>query len=54
MKCSFCSKDIVQGRGKMYVKNDGTVYYFDSSKCEKNFLMGRKSKKMKWTKEKKK
>jgi large subunit ribosomal protein L24e len=53
MKCSFCGSNIKLGSGKMFVKNDGTIYYFDSSKCEKNFLMGRKSKKIKWTRDKK-
>jgi large subunit ribosomal protein L24e len=53
MKCSFCEKIIKPGKAKMYVKKDGTVYYFDSSKCEKNFLMGRKAKKLKWARSKK-
>lgn len=53
MKCSFCGSNIRLGSGKMYVKVDGTIYYFDSSKCEKNFLMGRKSKKIKWARTKK-
>lgn len=38
----------------MFVKNDGSIYYWCSKKCEKNFLMGRNPKKMKWTKPKKK
>jgi large subunit ribosomal protein L24e len=50
MKCSFCSKNIEPGKGKMFVKNDGTVLYFNSSKCEKNYFMGRNAKKRKWTK----
>jgi large subunit ribosomal protein L24e len=49
MKCSFCSKDMQPGKGKMYVENDGTVLYFDGSKCEKNYLMGREAKKRKWS-----
>jgi large subunit ribosomal protein L24e len=53
MKCSFCGKTIKTGTGKMFVKNTGEIYYFDSSKCEKNFLMGREPKKLKWTKGKK-
>jgi large subunit ribosomal protein L24e len=48
MKCSFCSKTIKTGTGKMFVKNDGTIYYWCSKKCEKNFGMGRSSKKVKW------
>jgi large subunit ribosomal protein L24e len=53
MKCSFCGNNLRPGSGKMLVKGDGTIYYFDSSKCEKNFLMGRKSKKIKWARSKK-
>ena len=26
--CSFCGKEIVDGTGKMYVKKDGSVYFF--------------------------
>ncbi len=51
MKCSFCGKEIPKGSGKMYVKKDGTVLYFCSSKCEKNMLkLGRDPRKIKWTK----
>jgi large subunit ribosomal protein L24e len=49
MKCSFCGKELKPGTGKMFVKNDGVVFYFCSSKCEKNFKMGRESKKSKWS-----
>jgi large subunit ribosomal protein L24e len=48
MKCSFCGKVIKTGTGKMYVKNDGTIYYWCTKKCEKNFNMGRNPKKVKW------
>jgi len=54
MKCSFCNKTIKSGTGKMFVKNDGSVYYWCSKKCEYNFKMGRNPKKIKWTKSKKK
>ncbi|MHA1743242.1 MAG: 50S ribosomal protein L24e [Candidatus Heimdallarchaeota archaeon] len=53
MKCSFCGKVIKPGTGKMFVKNSGEIYYFHNSKCEKNFLMGRKTKKIKWARSKK-
>lgn len=34
----------------MYVKKDGTVYYFYSSKEKKNFLdLGREGRRQKWT-----
>ena len=48
-KCSFCDSPIELGRGKMYVKRDGTVFYFCSSKCERNMIrLGRKRRKVKW------
>jgi len=53
MKCSFCGSNFKSGTGKMFVKNDGTVYFFDKSKCEKNFFMGREAKKRKWSRAKK-
>jgi len=37
----------------MFVKNDGTIYYFCSSKCEKNFMMGRDKRKVKWVRKRK-
>ncbi len=50
MKCSFCGRTIPQGTGKIYVKKDGKLLYFCSSKCEKNMLkLKRKPQKYKWT-----
>ncbi len=53
--CSFCGSEIEPGTGKMFVKRDGTIFYFCSSKCEKNMLkLGRLPRKVKWViKEKK-
>ncbi|AEF97192.1 50S ribosomal protein L24e [Methanotorris igneus] len=47
--CSFCEREIEPGTGKMLVKKDGSVLYFCSSKCEKNYKMGRIPRKVKWT-----
>ncbi len=47
-KCSFCKSAIPPGRGKMFVKSTGKVYYFCSRKCERSFFMGRKPSKIKW------
>lgn len=48
-KCSFCKRDIPKGTGIMYVKRDGSILYFCSSKCRKNQLkLGRSSRKLKW------
>jgi len=49
MKCSFCGNKIEPGKGKMFVLKSGTVKYFCSSKCEKNWKLGRNPKKVKWT-----
>ncbi|MFQ6107571.1 MAG: 50S ribosomal protein L24e [Thermoplasmata archaeon] len=36
--CSFCGEKIEPGTGKMFVKRDGTVFFFCSGKCQKNLL----------------
>lgn len=38
-KCSFCGAIIAPGTGKMYVKKDGTVLFFDANKCYKNMIL---------------
>ena len=49
-KCSFCGTDIEPGTGKMFVKRDGTVLYFDSNKCYKNMIeLKRVPRKTAWT-----
>lgn len=54
-KCSFCNKEIPPGTGIMFVRNDGKIFYFCSSKCERNMLkLGRKPKKLKWARERRK
>jgi len=54
MKCSFCSENIEKGTGKMYVKIDGKIFYFCSSKCEKNQLkLKRNPAKTRWITKKK-
>ena len=50
MKCSFCEGTVPKGKGKMLVKNDGRIFTFCGSKCQKNFRMNRDGKKTKWTK----
>jgi len=50
VKCSFCGEDLKLGSGKMYVKKDGTIFYFCSGKCEKNLnKLGRKPADTRWT-----
>ncbi|MCX8158537.1 MAG: 50S ribosomal protein L24e [Candidatus Diapherotrites archaeon] len=49
-RCSFCGKDLPKGQGKMYVTKEGMIYYFCSSKCEKNQIkLNRVGKDFKWT-----
>jgi large subunit ribosomal protein L24e len=49
LKCSFCDKKIDLGTGKMFVLKSGVVRYFCSSKCERNWKLGRDAKNVKWT-----
>ncbi len=49
-KCSFSGKEIPKGKGIMFVKKDGTIYWFYSRKEKKNFLkLRRQGRKVKWT-----
>jgi large subunit ribosomal protein L24e len=48
-KCSFCGVQIEPGTGKMYVKKDGSTFYFCSSKCQNNFRLRRVPRKVLWT-----
>jgi len=42
---------IEKGTGKMFIKTDGKILYFCSTKCEKNLLkLKRKPREHKWTK----
>jgi len=51
-KCDFCGNNIPKGTGKMYVKKDGKILYFCSTKCEKNMLvLKRKPRTTRWTNE---
>src|SRR3989304_765085 len=48
--CSFCGSDIEPGTGKMFVRRDGTVFFFGSSKCERNLLnLHRVPRTIRWT-----
>ncbi|MFQ6095350.1 MAG: 50S ribosomal protein L24e, partial [Candidatus Bathyarchaeia archaeon] len=37
-KCSFCGYEFPQGTGMMYVRNDGSILWFCSSKCRKSTI----------------
>jgi large subunit ribosomal protein L24e len=50
MNCTFCGTAIEAGTGKMYIKRDGTVFHFCSSKCQRNQVeLGRVNRHVKWT-----
>ncbi len=52
MQCTFCGRMIALGTGMMYVKTDGRIFYFCSSKCEKNMLkLNHNPRKTRWTTE---
>ncbi len=36
--CTFCGNGIEPGTGKMYIRIDGSVFYFDRHKCFVNFV----------------
>ncbi len=49
--CSFCGTEVKNGTGKIYIKDNGQILNFCSSKCEKNMLkLKRDNRKFKWTK----
>jgi len=40
--CTFCGDEIEPGTGRMYIKKDGVVYNFCTSKCFKNMVILRR------------
>jgi large subunit ribosomal protein L24e len=48
-RCAFSGDEIPKGRGILFVKKDGSLYYFCSSKCRKNYKLKREGRKQKWT-----
>jgi large subunit ribosomal protein L24e len=48
--CTFCGIEIEPGTGRMYIKKDGIVYNFCTSKCFKNMIiLGRVPRRTTWT-----
>jgi len=47
-KCTFCGKNIVQGRGLALIEASGKIVNLCSGKCRKNRKMGRDPNKLKW------
>ncbi|MEM0378505.1 MAG: 50S ribosomal protein L24e [Thermosphaera sp.] len=48
-KCAFCGEELEPGTGLMYVLNNGTIMWFCSRKCFKNYNMNRDPRRLKWT-----
>ncbi len=48
--CSFCGASMEPGTGKMFVRKDGSIYYFCSTKCQTNYRLGRVPRRVAWTK----
>lgn len=47
--CSYCGREIEPGTGLMYVRNDGSILWFCSSKCFKLWRHGTDPRRLKWT-----
>jgi large subunit ribosomal protein L24e len=47
--CSFCGGGVEPGTGKMFVKKDGTLFFFCSTKCQNNYRLGRVPRRVAWT-----
>ncbi len=47
-KCTFCGKMYKWPHGLTLVDTNGDIYRFCSSKCRKNWEIGRRAKKLKW------
>jgi large subunit ribosomal protein L24e len=47
--CSFCGENVEPGTGKMFIRRDGTIFYFCSSKCQNNSRLGRVPRRVRWT-----
>ncbi len=51
-ECSFCKKNYNIPRGLTFVLTNGDILYFCSSKCQKNWKLGRKSERVNWIRKK--
>jgi large subunit ribosomal protein L24e len=47
--CNFCGEAIDPGTGKMFIRKDGAIFYFCSSKCQNNARLGRVPRRVRWT-----
>jgi large subunit ribosomal protein L24e len=48
--CTFCGHPLEPGTGRLYVRKDGTTFYFDSKKCLTSMLKHERTPRyVKWT-----
>lgn len=47
-KCSFCGCEVQKGFGTLYATKTGDVFWYCSSKCERNKKLGRSANKLGW------
>ncbi|RQD84898.1 MAG: 50S ribosomal protein L24e [Methanocalculus sp. MSAO_Arc2] len=47
--CSFCGDQLEPGTGKLFVRKDGSIFYFCSSKCQNNYRLRRVPRRVEWT-----
>lgn len=48
--CSFCGNPLEPGTGRLFVRRDGTSFYFDSKRCQVKLLkQGKIPRYVKWT-----
>jgi len=50
VKCSYCGAEVEKGTGKIIVDKASKQLNICSSKCEKNWKLGRKSRTLSWIK----
>ena len=50
VKCTFCGKDVEEGTGMIYIRDDARILNFCSSKCKNNLTkLKRNPVHVKWT-----
>jgi len=47
--CTFCGGAVEPGTGQLFVRKDGSLFYFCSTKCQNNYKLGRVPRRVQWT-----
>lgn len=48
VKCSYCGRQAKQSKLRIFVEISGRILNFCSSKCRRNYNLGRDAKKVGW------